>query len=118
MAMPELKQLVDEAKKNIKEIDVNELKRMQKSGQQFTLIDVRDHPEVANGMIPGARHMTRGMLEVNIDQITTDKNAPIVLYCGGGTRSALSADNLRKMGFKNVMSLAGGWRGWKESSGQ
>jgi len=115
MAMPELKQLVDEARKNIKEIDVNELKRMQKSGQEFTLIDVRDHPEVANGMIPGARHMTRGMLEVNIDQITTDKNAPIVLYCGGGTRSALSADNLRKMGFKNVMSLAGGWRGWKES---
>lgn len=115
MAMPELKQLVDEAKKNIKEIDVNELKRMQKSGQQFTLVDVRDHPEVANGMIPGAKHMTRGMLEVNIDQITTDKNAPIVLYCGGGTRSALAADNLRKMGFKNVMSLAGGWRGWKES---
>ena len=115
MAMPELKQLVDEARKNIKEIDVNELKRMQKSGQEFTLIDVRDHPEVANGMIPGARHMTRGMLEVNIDQITADKNAPIVLYCGGGTRSALSADNLRKMGFKNVMSLAGGWRGWKES---
>ncbi len=115
MAMPELKQLVDDAKKNIKEIDVNELKRMQKSGQQFTLIDVRDHPEVANGMIPGAKHLTRGMLEVNIDQITTDKNAPIVLYCGGGTRSALAADNLRKMGFKNVMSLAGGWRGWKES---
>ena len=116
MAMPELKQLVDEAKRNIKEIDVNELKRMQKSGEQFTLIDVRDHPEVANGMIPGARHMTRGMLEVNIDQITTDKNAPLVLYCGGGTRSALAADNLRKMGFKNVMSLAGGYKGWKNSS--
>ena len=115
MAMPELKQLVDEAKKNIREIDVNELKRMQKSGQPFTLIDVRDHPEVANGMIPGARHLTRGMLEVNIDQITTDKNGPLVLYCGGGTRSALAADNLRKMGFKDVMSLAGGWKGWKES---
>jgi rhodanese-related sulfurtransferase len=115
MALPELKQLVDEAKKNIKEIDVNELKRMQKSGQDFTLIDVRDHPEVANGMIPGAKHLTKGMLEVNIDQITTDKNRPIVLYCGGGTRSALAADNLKKMGFKNVISLAGGWRAWKES---
>lgn len=115
MALPELKQLVDEAKKNIKEIDVNELKRMQKSEQDFILIDVRDHPEVANGMISGAKHLTRGMLEVNIDQLTTDKNKPIVLYCGGGTRSALSADNLKKMGFKNVISLAGGWKAWKES---
>jgi rhodanese-related sulfurtransferase len=115
MALPELKQLVDEAKRNIKEIDVNELKRMQKSGDDFILIDVRDHPEVANGMIPGAKHLTRGMLEVNIDQITADKNKKIVLYCGGGTRSALSADNLKKMGFKNVISLAGGWKAWKES---
>lgn len=117
MALPELKQLVDEAKRSIKEIDVTELKQMQKSGQDFTLIDVRDHPEVANGMIPGAKHLTRGMLEVNIDQITTDKDKPIVLYCGGGTRSALAAANLKKMGFKNVISVAGGWKAWKESSG-
>ncbi len=117
MALPEFKQLVEEAKKNIKEIDVNELKRMQKSRQDFILIDVRDHPEVANGMIPGAKHLTRGMLEVNIDQITTDKNQPIVLYCGGGSRSALAADSLRKMGFKNTISVAGGWKAWKESAG-
>ena len=117
MALPEFKQLVDEAKKNIKEIDVAELKRMQKSGQDFTLIDVRDHPEVANGMIPGAKHLTRGMLEVNIDQVTNDKTKPLVLYCGGGSRSALAADNLRKMGFTHVISLAGGWKAWKESSG-
>jgi len=115
MALPELKQLVEEAKKNIKEIDVNELKRMQKAGDDFILIDVRDHPEVANGMIPGARHLTRGMLEVNIDQITAEKGKKIVLYCGGGTRSALAADSLRKMGFKNVISVAGGWKAWKES---
>ena len=115
MALPELKQLVEDAKKNIKEIDVNELKRMQKSGDDFVLIDVRDHPEVANGMIPGARHLTRGMLEVNIDQITAEKGKKIVLYCGGGTRSALAADSLRKMGFKNVISVAGGWKAWKES---
>ncbi len=117
MPLPELKQLVDEAKKNIREIDVNELKRMQKSGDDFILIDVRDHPEVANGMIPGARHLTRGMLEVNIDQITSEKGKKIVLYCGGGTRSALAADSLRKMGFKNVISVAGGWKAWKESAG-
>ena len=117
MAMPELKQLVDEAKKNIKEIDVNELKRMQGSGQEFVLIDVRDHPEASQGMIPGAKHLTRGMLEVNIDQITTDKNKPIVLYCGGGTRSALAANSLKQMGFKNVISLAGGWKAWQTSSG-
>jgi rhodanese-related sulfurtransferase len=118
MALPEFKLLVDEAKKNIKEIDVNELKRMQRSGDDFVLIDVRDHPEAAQGMIPGAKHLTRGMLEVNIDQITTDKNKPVVLYCGGGSRSALAADSLRKMGFKNVISVAGGWKAWKESSGQ
>ncbi len=118
MAMPEFKQLVDEAKRNIKEIDVNELKRMQKAGEDFVLIDVRDHPEVANGMIPGARHLTRGMLEVNIDQITTDKDKKLVLYCGGGSRSALAAENLRKMGFKNPISLAGGWKAWRESAGQ
>jgi rhodanese-related sulfurtransferase len=112
MPMPEFQQIVDEAKKQIKEIDLNELKRMQQSGQDMTLIDVREREEQAKGMIPGAVPLPRGVLEVKIDQVTTDKNKPIVLYCGGGSRSALAALNLQKMGFRNVMSLSGGWKAW------
>lgn len=115
MTLPEFKVLVDEAKKEIKEIDAEELKRMQTSGEEFLLLDVREPDEHARGMIPGAAPIPRGMLEVNIDQITTDKEAKIVCYCGGGSRSALAAQSLRKMGFRNPISLIGGWRGWKEA---
>ena len=115
MPLPEYHQLVDEAKKQIKEIDALELKRMQQAGQKFTLIDVREPDEVAQGAIPGALPVPRGVLEHKIDSVTTDKDAPIVCYCGGGGRSALAASNLKKMGFKNVMSLAGGYKKWKES---
>lgn len=112
MALPEFKQLVDEAKKQIQEVDVAELKRMQQAKEDFLLIDVREKEEAVRGMIPGAVHLSRGMLEVNIDQVTTDKNKKIVLYCGGGSRSALAAVNLKKMGFKSPISLAGGWKAW------
>ena len=114
MPMPEFKQLVDEAKKEIQEIDVAQLKRMQQAKEDFLLIDVREKEEAARGMIPGAVHLSRGVLEVNIDQVTTDKNRKMVLYCGGGSRSALAAVNLKKMGFQHVISLAGGWRAWNE----
>jgi adenylyltransferase/sulfurtransferase len=113
--LPEYHQLVDEAKKQIKEIDPDELKRMQQAGERFTLIDVREPDEVAQGAIQGAVPVPRGVLEHKIDNVTTDKDAPIVCYCGGGGRSALAASNLKKMGFKNVMSLAGGYKKWKES---
>lgn len=113
MPLPEYHQLVDEAKKQIKEIDADELERMQQSGEKFTLVDVREPDEVAQGAIPGAVSVPRGVLEYKIDGVTTDKNAPIVCYCGGGGRSALAASNLKKMGFKNVMSLAGGYKGWR-----
>lgn len=115
MPVPEFKQLVDEAKAQIREIDADELKRMQQSRDEFTLIDVREREEQAKGTIPGAVAMPRGILEVNIDQITTDKNRKLVLYCGGGSRSALAALNLKKMGFHNVISLAGGYKGWRDS---
>lgn len=114
MPMPEFKQLVEDAKKEIQEIDVAQLRRMQQAKEDFLLIDVREKEEAARGMIPGAVHLSRGVLEVNIDQVTTDKNRKMVLYCGGGSRSALAAVNLKKMGFKNVISLAGGWRAWSE----
>ena len=115
MPMPEFKQLVNEAKKEIQEIDAEDLRHMQNAAQDFVLIDVREKEDAAKGMIPGAVHISRGMLEHNIDQVTTDKDKKIVLYCGGGSRSALSAWMLKKMGFKNAISLAGGYRGWTES---
>ena len=115
MPLPEFKQLVNEAKKEIQEISPEDLQRMQSSAQDFVLIDVREKEDTAKGMIPGAVHISRGTLELNIDQVTTDKDKKIVLYCGGGSRSALSAWMLKKMGFKNAISLAGGYRGWAES---
>ena len=118
MPLPEFKQLVDEAKSQIREINPDELKQMQQSGEDFTLIDVRERDEQQKGTIPGAVAMPRGILGVNIDQITTDKDRKLVLYCGGGSRSALAAVNLKKMGFNNVFSLAGGYRDWHQSETQ
>jgi adenylyltransferase/sulfurtransferase len=116
MPLPEYHQLVEEAKREIKEIDPAELKRMQQARESFTLIDVREPDEVAVGKIDGAKPLPRGQLEHKIDTITADKDQPIVCYCGGGGRSALAAQSLKKMGFKNVMSLAGGYKRWKNSS--
>lgn len=115
MPLPEFNHLVDEAKSQVREIGPGDLKRMRQTGEDFTLIDVRERDEIAKGTIPGAVPLPRGILEVNIDQITTDKNRKLVLYCGGGSRSALAALNLKKMGFRDVISLAGGYRGWLES---
>jgi rhodanese-related sulfurtransferase len=111
--LPEYHQLVSEAKKEVKEIDAAELKRMQQTHDNFKLIDVREPDEVAQGAIAGAAALPRGQIEHKIDTITTDKEAKIVCYCGGGGRSALAAQSLKRMGFKNVMSLAGGYKGWK-----
>ncbi len=115
MPMPEFAALCNEARKEIQEIDVAELKRMQQAGEDFTLIDVRERDEQAAGMVPGAVALPRGILERDMDQVTTDKGRKIVLYCGGGFRSALSAWMLKKMGFRNVISLAGGWKAWISS---
>lgn len=114
MTLPEFKQIVEAAKREIREITVDDLKRMQQGHENFTLIDVREADEQAKGTIPGAATIPRGILERDIDQATTDKNQPIVLYCGGGSRSALAAVNLQQMGFKNVMSLIGGWGAWQK----
>ena len=114
MPLPEFKQIVEEAKAQIKEIGPAELKRMLDAGEDFTLIDVREADEQAKGTIPGTVKLPRGILERDIDQVTTDKERKIVLYCGGGFRSALAAVNLKKMGYRNVISMDGGWRGWQE----
>jgi rhodanese-related sulfurtransferase len=118
MPLPEFKQLVDEARAQITEISPDELKHMQRCGDDFTLVDVREREEHARGTIPGAVAMPRGILEVNIEQITIDKGRKLVLYCGGGNRSALAALNLKKMGFRNVISLAGGYQRWRDSETQ
>ncbi len=117
MALPEFKQICDAAKKEIKEIDLAELKKMQ-GKQDVAVVDVREKEEQEKGMIPGAVGISRGVLELHIDEVTSDKDKPIVLYCGGGSRSALAAQSLKKMGFRNVMSLIGGYRGWKAAEGK
>ena len=108
--------LVDDAKTRIAEISIEDLKRRAGSDAPF-LIDVREDHEVARGRIPKAVHIGRGVLERDIDKHVPDLSQEIVLYCGGGYRSALAADNLRRMGYGKVLSLAGGFCGWKESGG-
>ena len=118
MPMPEFKQLVDEVKRDIVEISPDTLRQMKASGEEFVLIDVREPDEWRAGTIPGASTIARGTLELNIDQVTADKDRKIVLYCAGGGRSALAAYMLQRMGFRNVLSLAGGYNGWKSSEGR
>jgi rhodanese-related sulfurtransferase len=111
---PAFLQLVDDAKQRIREVGVDETRKRVDSGQAI-LIDVREDNEWAAGRARGARHMGRGVIERDIEAVFPDKTEELILYCGGGFRSALSADNLQKMGYTNVASLAGGWREWKAS---
>lgn len=105
--------IVNEAMKSVKEITVSETRERVKSGA--TLIDVREDNEYALGHAEGVLHIGRGVIERDIIQKIPDKENEIVLYCGGGYRSALSADNLQKMGYTNVSSMAGGWKAWTEA---
>jgi rhodanese-related sulfurtransferase len=107
--------LVEEAKKNIRECGVGEVKERFDRGEKFQFIDVREDHEFAQDHAAGARHIGRGVLERDIETLIPDKEAAIVLYCGGGFRSALAADNLRKMGYRNVISMDGGIRAWREA---
>jgi rhodanese-related sulfurtransferase len=106
--------LVNDAKTRVKECTVDDVKARLDRGDRFHLIDVREESEYAAGHIPGAVHLSKGVIERDVEQKYPDKNAPLVLYCGGGFRSALSADNLRKMGYTNVISMDGGMRGWRD----
>ena len=113
---PEFLKLVDDAKTRVREVTVDEARRRAESGSA-KLIDVREESEWAAGHVRGAQHMGRGVIERDIEQRFPEKSAELILYCGGGFRSALSADNLQKMGYTNVTSMAGGWRGWQEAGG-
>lgn len=110
---PAFLKLVDDAKSRVREISIDEARNKLDSGSA-KVIDVREESEWAAGHVRGAEYLGRGILERDIEQRVPDKNAELILYCGGGFRSALSADNLQKMGYTNVVSMAGGWRGWKE----
>jgi len=104
--------LVNDAKKRIKETNVADMKRRMDVGENIVLVDVREENEWAQGHLPGAIHLGKGIIERDIEQRVPDMGAKIVLYCGGGFRSALTADNLQKMGYTNVESMDGGWKGW------
>lgn len=114
---PAFLKLVLEAKKGIRETDVKTVRARLAGGEMFLLIDTREDHEWASGHLPGAVHMGRGILERDIEKSVPDKGASIVLYCGGGFRSALSAESLQKMGYRNVVSMDGGFRGWLEAGG-
>ena len=107
--------LVNDAKSRVREESYRDTKRRLDTGEKFVLIDTREDSEWARGHLPGAIHLGRGIIERDIEKTVPDKNTQIVLYCGGGYRSALAADNLQKMGYRNVISMDGGWRGWTEA---
>jgi rhodanese-related sulfurtransferase len=105
--------LVQDAKQRIRETTIPELKKRLEAKEEFHLIDVREDHEWAAGRIPGAIHLCKGIIERDIEEKIPNREAEILLYCGGGFRSALVADNLQKMGYKRVASVDGGWRGWR-----
>ena len=109
---PGFLKLVDDARSRVREVDVDEARRKLESGKA-RLIDVREESEWAAGHARGAQHMGKGIIERDVEQSVPHKNAELILYCGGGFRSALATDNLQKMGYTNVSSMAGGWRAWQ-----
>jgi len=112
---PQFLKLVNEVKTRVKETNVADVKRRMDAGERFLLVDVREDNEWAGGHLPGAVHMGRGIIERDIEVKVPETATKIILYCGGGFRSALVADNLQKMGYSNVQSMDGGWRGWNEA---
>ncbi|MGC1485757.1 MAG: rhodanese-like domain-containing protein [Candidatus Acidiferrum sp.] len=112
---PQFLKLVQDAKNRVEETNVPEVKRRIDAGEKLILVDVREDHEWAKGHLPGAVHMGRGVIERDIEKSVPEADAKLVLYCGGGFRSALVADNLQRMGYTNVESMDGGWRGWLEA---
>lgn len=115
---PAFLEVVQKAKQHIKETSISRVQQRLEGGDTFQLIDVREDHEWEKGHIPGALHLGRGILERDIEKTIPDKKAEIVLYCGGGFRSALAAESLQEMGYSQVLSMDGGFKGWRDSGGK
>jgi len=107
-------QIVDDARSRIKETDVDTVKQRLDRGEKLFLIDVREESEFAKDHLPGATHLGKGIIERDIEERVPNLATELILYCGGGYRSALAADNLQKMGYRNILSMDGGIRGWRD----
>ena len=114
---PGFLKVVKDARSRVKECTIADMVARRAAGDRFLLVDVREESEFAAGRIPGAVHIGKGVIERDMETKVPDLAAPVVLYCGGGYRSALAADNLQKMGYTNIISMDGGFRGWKDSGG-
>lgn len=112
---PGFLKIVTDAKARVTECTLDDVRARQASGETFVLVDVREESEFANGHIPGALHLGKGVIERDVEAKIPDPATPLVLYCGGGFRSALAADAIQKMGYANVISMDGGWRAWTEN---
>lgn len=112
---PRFLKLVEDTRSQVKELTVADVKKKLDAGEKFHLVDVREESEWAKGHLPKAEHLGKGIIERDIEANIPDTAAEIVLYCGGGFRSALAAENLQKMGYTNVFSMDGGWREWTEA---
>ena len=113
---PRFLKIVDDAKSRVKETTADDVKSKLDRGEKVILVDVREESEFANDHLPGAVHLGKGVIERDVEVHVPDLNAPMILYCGGGFRSALAADNLQKMGYTNVISMDGGIREWREKN--
>jgi rhodanese-related sulfurtransferase len=113
---PGFLKLVQDAKQRVRELTLAQVKEKLDRGERFQLVDVREDSEWAKDHLPGALHLGKGIIERDVEERIPDHETEIVLYCGGGYRSALAADALRKMGYTNVWSMDGGIRGWREKS--
>lgn len=111
---PRFLAIVNDARSRIRECTTADVKARMDAGDKFELVDVREESEYGKGHLPGARHLGKGVIERDVETAIPDPATPIVLYCGGGFRSALAADALQQMGYTNVLSMDGGWRVWNE----
>ncbi len=112
---PRFLAFVNEVRQRVNEVDVQQIKRWMEQNRPFVLVDVREESEWAKGHLPSAQYLGRGILERDIETRYPELDTPLVLYCGGGFRSVLAADNLQQMGYRDVISMDGGYRGWVES---
>lgn len=112
---PQFLKIVDEAKSHVPEVTVDQVREMQAAGEKFEFIDCREDNEWNAGRATGSKHLGKGIIERDIEKAVPDPAAKVVIYCGGGFRSALAGDALKKMGYTNVLSMAGGIKAWRDA---